>query len=70
MAASPVGACGLYPGQIDLGWMFVRSLQWLGLAWNVKVPANLPPRAGITPVTARALDVAALGQALLSQALR
>ena len=57
---------GLYPGQIDLGWHFVQLLAWLGLAWNIKVPANLPPRLGITPVTARALDIAAPGQAFVS----
>ena len=58
---------GLYPGQIDLGWNFVQLLAWLGLAWNVKVPANLPPRPGISPVTARAMDVAAPGQGTLSR---
>jgi sn-1 stearoyl-lipid 9-desaturase len=58
---------GLYPGQIDLGWNFVQLLQWLGLAWNVKVPANLPPRPGISPVTARAMDVTAPGQGTLSR---
>ncbi|HSC80522.1 MAG TPA: acyl-CoA desaturase [Chitinolyticbacter sp.] len=39
---------GLYPGQIDLGWNFVQLLEWLGLAWDVQVPGNLPPREGIT----------------------
>jgi fatty-acid desaturase len=43
---------GLYPGQIDLGWEFVRLLRALGLAWNVQVPAELPPRPGISPVRA------------------
>jgi fatty-acid desaturase len=57
---------GLYPGQIDFGWQFVRLLQRLGLAWEVKLPSNLPPRPGISPVTARALSVAAPGQAALS----
>lgn len=57
---------GLYPGQIDLGWYFVRFLEAIGLAWNIKVPSNLPPRPGISPVTARALSVAAPGQAKLT----
>jgi stearoyl-CoA desaturase (delta-9 desaturase) len=57
---------GLYPGQIDLGWHFIRLLERLGLAWNVKLPANLPPRPGITPKTQRAMSVAAPGQAELS----
>jgi stearoyl-CoA desaturase (delta-9 desaturase) len=46
---------GLYPGQIDIGYRFVQLLALLGLAWNVKLPTNLPPRAGLTPLTARAL---------------
>ncbi len=61
---------GHYPGQIDLGWQLIRLLQWLGLAWKVKLPASLPPRPGITPVSERALDVAADGQAALSGVAR
>ena len=57
---------GLYPGQIDLGFRFVQLLGLLGLAWDIKVPANLPPRPGISPVTVRAMSVAAPGQALIS----
>jgi fatty-acid desaturase len=57
---------GLYPGQIDLGYRFVQVLGWLGLAWNINVPANLPPRTGITPLTGRALNIAAPGQAQAS----
>jgi stearoyl-CoA desaturase (delta-9 desaturase) len=53
---------GLYPGQIDLGWYFILLLERLGLAWNIKLPATLPPRPGITPRTDRALSVAAPGQ--------
>jgi sn-1 stearoyl-lipid 9-desaturase len=56
---------GLYPGQIDLGWRFIQLLEMLGLAWNIKLPATLPPRPGISPVTARALSVTAPGQAQL-----
>ncbi|HEX4301264.1 MAG TPA: fatty acid desaturase [Rhizomicrobium sp.] len=53
---------GLYPGQIDIGYRFVQVLERLGLAWNVNLPERLPPRAGISPVTARALSIAAPGQ--------
>lgn len=56
---------GLYPGQIDLGWNFVQLLERLGLAWNVKLPANLPPRYGITPITSRALSAASPEQSRL-----
>ena len=41
---------GLYPGQIDIGWHFVKLLEKLGLAWDIQVPRNLPPREGITAV--------------------
>jgi stearoyl-CoA desaturase (delta-9 desaturase) len=58
---------GLYPGQIDLGFRFIQVLQFLGLAWNVKLPATLPPRPGISPVTDRAMSMAAPGQALLTR---
>jgi stearoyl-CoA desaturase (delta-9 desaturase) len=61
---------GLYPGQIDLGWHFVQLLEYLGLAWNVKVPANLPPRPGISPVTERAMSVVAPQQRLLVRVAR
>lgn len=39
---------GLYPGQSDWGWQFLRLLAVVGLAWNIKLPDNLPPR----PLTA------------------
>lgn len=58
---------GLYPGQIDLGWEFIRVLKFIGLAWNVKLPSNLPPRPGITPLTRRAMDIAAPGQEKISR---
>jgi stearoyl-CoA desaturase (delta-9 desaturase) len=48
---------GLYPGQADPGYRFIQVLQWLGLAWDVQLPSNLPPRAGITPVRADAARV-------------
>ena len=36
---------GLYPGQIDPGFWFIRLLEKLGLAWDVRTPQTLPPRA-------------------------
>nr|WP_281061369.1 acyl-CoA desaturase [Sphingobium sp. Sx8-8] len=53
---------GLYPGQIDLGYRFIQLLEWLGLATDVKLPANLPPRPGITPLTTRAMSAASRQQ--------
>jgi len=59
---------GLYPGQIDLGYRFIQLLEWAGLARNVKLPAGLPARSGITPLTARALSVASPEQACITRA--
>ena len=58
---------GLYPGQIDIGFRFIHCLELLGLAWNVRLPKNLPPRHGITPRTARALLAVSTEQARLVQ---
>ena len=41
---------GLYPGQLDLGYEFVRLLERLGLAWDIQTPDKLPPRSGITAI--------------------
>jgi len=54
---------GLYPGQIDLGYRFIQLLERLGLAWDVRLPANLPPRPGISPLTSRALGAVSPAQA-------
>lgn len=54
---------GLYPGQIDLGYRFIQFLAMVGLASNIKLPANLPARPGISPLTTRALSVASKAQA-------
>jgi sn-1 stearoyl-lipid 9-desaturase len=45
---------GIYPGQLDLGFCFVKWLERIGLASNVQSAEMLPPRAGITPITKRA----------------
>lgn len=58
---------GLYPGQIDLGYRFIQLLERLGLATDVKLPANLPPRPGITPLTKRAMSAASRQQARYSR---
>lgn len=39
---------GLYRGQADWGWLFIRLLERLGLAWGVRTPERMPPR----PLTA------------------
>ena len=46
---------GLYPGQIDIGFSFVRLLERLGLAWDIKTPDILPLRKGITAVAPDAM---------------
>jgi stearoyl-CoA desaturase (delta-9 desaturase) len=35
---------GLTPSQPDPGWWALRTLKAFGLAWNIKLPANLPVR--------------------------
>lgn len=40
---------GLYPGQADWGFVFIRLLERLGLAWDVRTPETLPPRAALIP---------------------
>lgn len=34
---------GLWHGQHDPGWWFIALLRSTGLAWNVRLPENLPP---------------------------
>ncbi|TCS10201.1 hypothetical protein EV278_11958 [Caulobacter sp. BK020] len=41
---------GLYPGQADWGFAFIRLLERLGLAWDVRTPDTLPERAGLVGV--------------------
>lgn len=35
---------GLYPGQSDWGYAFIRLLERLGLAWDICLPAMMPER--------------------------
>ncbi|MGV3482411.1 MAG: acyl-CoA desaturase [Sphingobium sp.] len=43
---------GLYPGQSDWGFVFIRLLARTGLAWNVRTPETLPLRATLIPAPA------------------
>jgi stearoyl-CoA desaturase (delta-9 desaturase) len=45
---------GLYPGQLDIGYHFIKLLERAGLAWDIQTPDVLPTRTGITPVAADA----------------
>jgi stearoyl-CoA desaturase (delta-9 desaturase) len=47
---------GIYPGQLDIGYHFVRSLERIGLASHIKTPEMLPPRPGISPITEQAKE--------------
>lgn len=47
---------GLYKGQIDLGFQFIKLLEKFGLAWNVQEADLLPLRQGITPLTEQAKE--------------
>ena len=48
---------GLYPGQIDLGFGFVKLLEKLGLASDIQTPDTLPLRATIIAVDKHAKAV-------------
>jgi stearoyl-CoA desaturase (delta-9 desaturase) len=61
---------GLYPGQIDLGYRFIQLLEIMDLAWNVRLPSNLPPRPGISPLSERALSAVSPAQAEISTVRR
>jgi stearoyl-CoA desaturase (delta-9 desaturase) len=41
---------GLSPAQPDPGWWALRVLHALGLAWNIKLPADLPERPELVPL--------------------
>jgi stearoyl-CoA desaturase (delta-9 desaturase) len=41
---------GLYPGQADLGWLFLKLLERLGLAWDIVTPDRLPFRPALKQV--------------------
>lgn len=43
---------GVEPGQIDLGWNFIRVLERLGLASAIKLPHTIVPRDGLRRVKA------------------
>lgn len=38
---------GLFPGQVDIGFAFIRLLARVGLAWNIRTPETLPARPGV-----------------------
>ena len=44
---------GLYPGQVDLGWILVRAFERLGLAWDIVTPDHLPFRPALRRVVPR-----------------
>lgn len=38
---------GLFPGQLDPGWIVLQVLEGLGLAWNLQMPEHLPKRRNL-----------------------
>ncbi|MDP5277884.1 acyl-CoA desaturase [Sphingomonas sp. DG1-23] len=45
---------GLHPGQSDLGFVFIRLLERIGLAWDIRTPEASPERAdALQPIVAR-----------------
>ena len=41
---------GLYPGELDIGFAFLKLLERFGCGWGIQTPDVLPPRRGITAV--------------------
>lgn len=41
---------GIEPGQLDLGWYFIRLLAGIGLASAIKLPHMIVPRRGLKRV--------------------
>ncbi len=55
---------GLYPGQQDWGYGFIRLLERLGLAWNIVLPTDFPERDALRWMGhAPGMPSPALGQA-------
>lgn len=44
---------GLFPGQIDIGFMYILLLEKLGLAWDIQTPQNLPARPRLRSLVAK-----------------
>lgn len=44
---------GLFPGQVDPGWWLIKSFEMLGLARDIKTPADLPERKELKRVRSR-----------------
>ena len=47
---------GLFPGQTDLGWWLIKTLEVFGLAWHIHTPSDLPERPGLRRLAAAADD--------------
>ena len=43
---------GLFPGQIDIGFMYLKLLEKLNLAWDIQTPQTLPQRKGLKSLIA------------------
>ena len=43
---------GIFSGQTDIGFGFIRLLEKLGLAWDIQTPDNLPSRKGLRSLVA------------------
>lgn len=49
---------GLHEGEWDPGWWTLKALEWAGLAWDFKLPPDLPVRPEVRAVATDALTVA------------
>jgi stearoyl-CoA desaturase (delta-9 desaturase) len=42
---------GLHPGEWDPGWWMLLGLQKLGIAWDLRLPEDLPERSELEALT-------------------
>jgi stearoyl-CoA desaturase (delta-9 desaturase) len=61
---------GLYPGQSDWGYLFIRALQRAGLAWNVVLPEHLDRAAALRPAPSAQGNENAVGTMVAPRAAR
>jgi hypothetical protein len=53
---------GLFPGEIDLGWWLIQGFAAIGLASEVKTPADLPERTGLRRLPSPGARAIGLGE--------
>ena len=61
------GKLGLEDGQIDPGWWLIKTLEFIGMAKDIRTPDNTPHRKGLRRATARQPEPAPTNPGLTSK---